>query len=64
MCTDAAVAFVCPKPSLLLTPCFGVQTGRVANMEITPLALTSAATATQLPVGRQLHQVQYLSCPV
>lgn len=29
-------------------------------MEMTPLALTSAAAATQLPVGRQLHQVQCL----
>lgn len=32
----------------------------MANMDVTPLALTSAAAATQLPVGRQLHQVLVL----
>lgn len=39
---------------------FCVQTGRMANMDVTPLALTSASAATQLPFGRQLHQVLVL----
>lgn len=46
---------------LFLTP-LSVQTGRMANMDVTPLALTSAAAATQLPVGRQLHQVLCFAC--
>ena len=44
---------------LFLTP-LSVQSGRVANMDVTPLALTSAAAASQLPYGRQLHQVLLL----
>ena len=44
-----------PLPMFLTR--LSLQTGRMANMDVTPLALTSAAAAAQLPVGRQLHQV-------